>query len=43
MKQRSIWFQLLTLLLLSSFKAATKYGKICLRWVKGAAPDKPGA
>lgn len=43
MKQRSIWFQLLTLLLLSSFKAASKYGKICLRWARGADPNKPGA
>ena len=45
-KHRNIWFQLLTLLIISLARLVSKYSKMAYGWVKGAAPDesagKPG-
>ena len=41
-RQRSIWFALLTLLLVSLYRTSKKYGKLLFSRVKGAQPDSTG-
>lgn len=42
MRHRNIWFALLTMILLRLFRTVSKYGRIGLRWMKGATLNKPG-
>ena len=42
MRHRTIWFGLLSLLLVSLVRAVSKYGKICIRRIKGARLGKQG-
>ena len=41
-KPRNIWFQLLTLLIVSLARMVSKYGKMAYRRIKGEAPEESG-